>query len=96
MIMDQNQKDYSGVQVIAWIYQEGGNRQAGTGTPACTGANPGVLPPGECTLAMPVVATNSLGGSGTLVAAPATLEFRLRTSLGFPDTKTLPITIVLP
>jgi hypothetical protein len=64
------------------------------------GSNVGVFPPGTCTISLPTSASNSAGGTGTLVQGGAVFELDLiQTSGGVSttlDVRTIAITLAKP
>jgi hypothetical protein len=71
----------SGIALQGFLHQ-GSVAQAAGGSVVNCGAGTGVLPTGTCTFTFGYVASNSAGGSGTLVPGPATLEVQLRDGTG--------------
>jgi hypothetical protein len=61
---------------------------------SCNGGAVGELPPGSCTQAFTLIASNSGGGSGTLVAGPATALLELRDDGVLVDQITIGVTLV--
>lgn len=92
-----------GVLLQGWLIQgvaPNQVRKATGGSLVTCGSNAGVLPPGTCTMTIPVSASNAASGIGTLVAGPATFQLELNqsTSSGTTtfDVETVPVTLVVP
>ncbi len=78
------------------IIQGATEKGAGGATITC-GGGLGVLPSGTCTFSFTVTASNSAGGTGTLVPGPATFRLQLLQSDGTTttvlDTRTVAVTL---
>jgi hypothetical protein len=90
-----------GMLVQGWIVQgalPNQTRRPTGGAVLTCGSNAGVLPPGTCTMTLPVTASNTGEGTGLFASGPATFELQLIQSSGSAnttlDTKTAPITLV--
>jgi len=70
----------SNIFVMASVVQGTTRRDAG-GTLVNCGSGSGVLPTGTCAVPSTYSASNTLGGTGTLVAGPATLQLRIMQGL---------------
>jgi hypothetical protein len=86
----------SDVVLQGWISQGTARRAAGGTSIVCNGGPIGLLPPGTCIMMADIVASNDpiVGGDGTLVLGPATLEVELKVGGTIVDTKSAPITLV--
>ena len=88
-----------GVLVQGYVVQGSARRPTGGSLVTC-GSNPGVLPPGTCSMSTAATITNGGIGVGTLVPGPATFELNLIQSTGGGNTtidvKTVAITLTLP
>jgi hypothetical protein len=77
---------------------QGLTRRAAGGTMVTCGSGVGVFPPGACTITFGANASNSAGGSGTLLSGPATFELQLTQASGGVetrfDTETIAISLV--
>jgi hypothetical protein len=86
------------VSVQAIIQQASASRAGGGFTvgfsTTCNGGAVGELPPGSCTQSFTLTASNTTGGSGTLVAGPATALFEMRDDGALVDQRTVDITLV--
>jgi hypothetical protein len=90
-----------GMLVQGWIVQGAApnqTRRPTGGSLVTCGSNAGVLPPGTCTMTIPVSASNVGPGTGLFAAGAATFELELVQSSGSVNTtldvKTAPITLV--
>ena len=90
-----------GVLLQGWIVQGAApnqTRRPSGGSLVTCGSNAGVLPPGTCTMTLPVTASNAGSGTSVLVAGPATFELDLIQTSGSANTtldvETVPITLV--
>jgi len=70
----------SNIFVMASVVQ-GTTRRDACGTLVNCGSGSGVLPTGTCAVPSTYSASNTLGGTGTLVAGPATLQLRIMQGL---------------
>jgi len=82
----------SNVALQGWISQGAARRAAGGALVVC-GAGTGVLPNGTFTVSGSLTASNSTGGTGTLVPGAATFELQLIDNGTVVDTKTVPVTL---
>jgi hypothetical protein len=88
------------VLVQNWIRQGTARRAGGGSNVNCSGSPGGTLPTGTCSTLADIVASNDpiIGGTGTLVLGPATLEVELKyydgTTETILDTESIPITLV--
>jgi hypothetical protein len=92
-----------GVFVQGYVVQGTAPNQARRptgGSLVTCGSNPGVLPPGTCTMSISVGPSNGGVGVGTLVAGPVTFELNLMQSSGSGNTtldvETAAITLTVP
>jgi alpha-tubulin suppressor-like RCC1 family protein len=81
------------VGVQAYIIQGTANKAAGGTIIECSGTFDGVLPSGSCTSSAEVSISNNIGGTGTLVPGPATLQFDLFRGTTVVDTELVPVTL---
>jgi hypothetical protein len=85
---------HSGVSIQGFVRQ-GTTLRAANGTLVNCGSGAGVLPVNSCTVSFELSASNSGGGSGTLVPGGATFELDLRDSTGAVwNARTVAITLV--
>ena len=86
----------TGVFIQGLLDQTGGvERAAGGKVVDCT-ATLGSLPVGDCTMQQVISASNSNGGSGTLVPGAATFVLELIQGETTADTKSIPVTLLAP
>ncbi|GMR13722.1 MAG: hypothetical protein BMS9Abin29_1937 [Gemmatimonadota bacterium] len=81
------------VVLQGWMDQGSASRAAG-GVQVLCGSGAGNLPPGTCTFSWTAGASNSGGGSGTLVPGPATARFELKDDGTVVSTFTVPVTLI--
>jgi alpha-tubulin suppressor-like RCC1 family protein len=81
------------VVLQGYVLQGATNRAAGGVNVNCSGTVDGILPPGSCTSSWTFTASNSGGGSGTLVPGPATFQLDLVEGTTILDSKTMSITL---
>jgi hypothetical protein len=82
--------------ILQGIVVQGTTTRAAGGLSVSCGSALGVLPPGTCTVNFTVTASNSTGGSGTLVPGAATFQLSLiqsGTNTTF-DTKSVAVTLI--
>lgn len=85
---------HSEVSIQGFVVQ-GSLKRPANGTEIDCGRGLGVLPTNSCTVSFELSASNSAGGSGTLVPGAATFELDLRDSTGAVwSTRTVAITLV--
>jgi hypothetical protein len=82
----------SNMGLQGWVSQ-GLVRRAAGGSVVPAGAGAGVLPTGTFPLSGPISASNTAGGSGTLVPGAATFELQLMDNGTAIGTRTLPVTL---
>jgi hypothetical protein len=89
-----NPGDTRSVVVLqGYVLQGATNRGAGGVNVNCSGTFDGILPPGSCTSSWTFSASNSGGGSGTLVPGPATFQLDLVEGTTILDSETVAITL---
>lgn len=81
----------SPVVLQGYIEQPGASREAGGVALNCAAA--AVLPPGSCNVSFTLSASNTNGGSGTLIPGPATARFDLELGSSTINTFTVPVTL---
>jgi hypothetical protein len=77
--------------VLQGFLIQGSTRHAAGGTVVIAGAGNGVLPTGFCNVAFSISASNTVGGTGTLVTGPATFELQMTMNGSLLELKTITV-----
>jgi len=93
-ITNASQGTVSNVAFQGYVTQGTASRAAGGFVINCVNGALGMFPPGSCNVNFTLGASNSAGGTGTLVPGAATAKFELLWDYGVLATFSLPITLV--